>query len=146
MAALFVGSSIWLGLLVHGQHVRNSEREAALAAARRIATDYVTYDYQKIDAQFARLATELTGPLAADFLTKRSSVAAVIKSGQGKATGQVVEAAVTFQAGSRVAVIAVVDQAVVNTVQPNGNLRRYRFAMVMSKRKGRWYASALAPV
>jgi Mce-associated membrane protein len=141
--ALLLGATIWLGLAVHGQHSRNSDRTAALAAARQVITDYSTYDYNNADAQFQHLATEFTGPLKAQIQQDLSSVVSLIKSGKGTGKGQVRDVAVALQHGKNVSVIAVIDQAVTNTAIPKGELRRYRFRLVMTDVHGHWYATSM---
>jgi Mce-associated membrane protein len=142
-AALLVGATIWLGLLVRDQHTRNDDRTAALAGARRIVTDYSTYDYNNADAQFQHLATEFTGPLKAQIQHDLASVVSLVKSGKGTGKGQVRDAAVVLQHGKNVSVIAVIDQAVTNTAIPKGELRRYRFRLVMQQVHGHWYATSM---
>lgn len=141
--ALLLGATIWLGLLVHGQHSRNDDRTAALASARRIITDYSTYDYNNADAQFQHLATEFTGPLKTQIQHDLSSVVSLIKSGKGTGKGQVRDAAVVLQHGKNVSVLAVIDQAVTNTAIPKGEVRRYRFQLVMTEQHGHWYATSM---
>jgi len=142
-AALLAGATIWLALLVNGQHSRNDDRAAALASARRIVTDYSTYDYNNADAQFQHLATEFTGPLKAQIQHDLSSVVSLIKSGKGTGKGQVRDTAVVLQHGKNISVIAVIDQAVTNTAIPKGELRRYRFRLVMTDVHGHWYATSM---
>jgi Mce-associated membrane protein len=142
-AALLAGATIWLGLAVHGQHSRNNDRSDALAAARQVITDYSTYDYNNADAQFAHLATEFTGPLKAQIQHDLSSVVSLIKSGKGTGKGQVRDAAVVLQRDKNVSIIAVIDQAVTNTAIPKGELRRYRFRLVMTDVHSHWYASSM---
>ena len=133
-------------LLVHGQHSRNSERDAAVARARQIITDYSNYDYTNADKEFAHLATEFTGSLKSTIQQDLNSVVSLIKAGKGTAKGSVRYAGVTFQHGSKITVVAVVDQTVSNTAIPKGTLRRYRFSIVVQKVHGQWYGTALEQI
>ncbi len=134
---------IWLALLVHGQHVRNSDRDGAIARARQIITDYTTYDYNHADEQFQHLATEFTGDLRNQINKDSPSVVSLIKSGKGTAKGQVSDAAVVFQRGDKVSVLVTGDQVVTNSAIPKGDLRRFRFSIVMAKSHGHWYGTTL---
>ncbi|MFL6241386.1 MAG: hypothetical protein ACJ735_18050 [Actinomycetes bacterium] len=145
VAALLVGSTVWLAVLVHGQHARNSNRDAALGRAQQIITDYATYDYQHVDAQLQHLGTELRGPLKTQQDQARSAIVKFLQQGKATAKSQVVSIAVNFQTGNQVSVTAVVDQTVVNTALPKGKLNRYRFHVVLSKDHGHWYATTLDP-
>jgi Mce-associated membrane protein len=143
VAALLVGATAWLAVLVAGQHGRNSNRDAAVARARQIVTHYTTYDYNHVDAQFADLADEFTGPLKSKIHSDLSSILQLIKAGKGTAKGQVSDAAVLFQRGGKVSVILAVDEAVTNSVLKQGALRRYQFNVVMQKVHGHWYGTTL---
>jgi hypothetical protein len=143
VAALLAGATLWLGLLVNGQHGRNNDRDAAVAQAQKIITDYTTYDFNNADAQFAHLATEFSGPLKTQIQKDLSSVVALIKAGKGTAKGQVSDAAVVFQRGNTVSVLVAGDEAVTNTALPKGDVRRFRFSIVMTKAKGHWFGSTL---
>jgi Mce-associated membrane protein len=146
VALVLIGATLWFAVLVYtDQHSSNGDRDAALAAARQVVVDYTTYDYTKLDTQFKHLSSEFTGPLKADFVQKQSALTEFLKSGKGKAQGQVVEVAITFQHGNQISIIAVADQAVANTALPSGKLNRFRFHIVMAKQHGHWLATTLAP-
>jgi hypothetical protein len=143
VAALLAGATIWLSLLVHGQHARNSNRDSAVERARQIITHYSTYDYTNIDAEFANLETEFTGPIRGQIHTQLASIVSLIKSGKGTAKGQVADAAVAFEHGGKVSVLLAVDEAVTNTVLTKGVLRRFQFNVVMQRVHGHWYGTTL---
>jgi hypothetical protein len=143
IAALLAGATIWLALLVNGQHSRNSNRDQALQRARQILTDYTTYDYRTADTTFAHLETEFTGTLRAKIHEDLASVVSLIKSGKGTAKGRVADSAVVFQRGDKVSVVLAVDEAVTNTVLSQGAIRRFQFNVVMQKVHGDWFGTTL---
>lgn len=145
VAAVLLGATIWLAVLVGGQHGRNGNRDAALARAQQIITDYASYDYRTVDAQLRHLGTELSGPLKTQQDQARSAIVAFLQQGKAIAKSQIVAIAVNFQHGNQVSVTAVVDQTVFNTALPKGKLNRYRFHLVLDKQHGRWYATILNP-
>ena len=121
----------------------SGSRDVALGAARQAATDFSTYDYKQVDAQFAHLASESTGSMKLQVQQSLQSVVPLLKQGKATAKGQVRDAAVSTVHGNEISVIAVVDETVANTSIPNGTLRRYRFLLVMTKVHGRWLLSNL---
>jgi len=143
VVALLLGATIWLGVLVHGQHSRNSDRDAAVQRARQILTNYTTYDYRTADTTFAKLETDFTGTLRTKIHQDLASVVSLIKSGKGTAKGRVADAAVVLQRGDKVSVVLAVDEAVTNTVLTQGAIRRFQFNVVMQKVRGKWYGSTL---
>jgi hypothetical protein len=128
---------------VHSQHVRNGNRDQAVERARQILTDYTTYDYRTVDPAFAHIEAEFTGPLRAKIHNDLASIVSLIKSGKGTAKGQVADAGVIFDHGDQVSVVLAVNEAVTNTVLPQGALRRFQFRVVMQKVHGRWYGTTL---
>jgi Mce-associated membrane protein len=121
-----------------------SDRDAAVAAARRAATDFSTYDYNHVQAQFAHLKTIATGASMQKQIDQSlASVVPLLQAGKATAKGVVRDTAVAQAHGKQVSVLAVVDQTVANTAIPKGALRRYRFLLVMSQVHGRWLVSDL---
>ena len=143
LVAILLGGVIWLWLLVMGQHSTNSNRDAAQTTARRVATDFATYDYTTVDAQFARMAAESTGAMQAQVKQSQQSVVPLIKAAKAKAVGTVRDSAVVLSHGNQISVIAVVDETVSNTAVPKGSLKRYRFLLVMQKVHGHWLLANL---
>jgi Mce-associated membrane protein len=143
LVVILAGVVIWLWLLVMDQHSRNDNRDAAQTTARRVATDFATYDYNTVDAQFARMSAESTGAMKAQVQQSQQSVVPLIKAAKAKATGTVRDSAVVLSHGNQISVIAVVDETVSNSAVPNGSLKRYRFLLVMQKVHGHWLLANL---
>ena len=78
-----------------------------------------------------------------DLPPQAQNTLALIKTGKGTAKGQVADAGVEFQRGSKVSVLLAVDEAVTNSALQKGALRRYQFRVVMQKSHGSWYGTTL---
>jgi Mce-associated membrane protein len=144
LVLLLAGVSL-LAVLVNNRSSTDDGRSGALQAARQVASDISSYDYEKADAQFNHLLTISTGEMRTQVQKSIESLVPLIKEGKAKSQGVIRDAAITQVRGDSVTVIAVVDQTATNTAVTKPTLHRYRFVIVMTKVDGRWLVSKLEP-
>lgn len=96
LLALAVGLGVvWfvLGSRVDRQDSLTRARQQALAVGRQVAVDINSYDYDKIDQQFARVQQQLTGRALDDFNANKGDIRKQLTANKEHATAQVLDAA-----------------------------------------------------
>ena len=120
------------------QHSRDSERTSAMQAARQLALDFTTYDYQTSDADFKRVTDDSTGQFKEEFAAGASQVKTEVVTNQASSQGEVVEAAVVSNDKDSAQVLVIANAVVTNTAAKDGVQRRYRIKLDMVREKNRW--------
>ncbi|HEV7209482.1 MAG TPA: hypothetical protein VGN54_12200 [Mycobacteriales bacterium] len=88
-----------LGRGVSSKDSQANGRVQALAAARQVAVNINSYDYDKLAGQFARVQAELTGKALADFTQNKDNISKQLTANKEHASAQVLDAA-TISASS----------------------------------------------
>jgi Mce-associated membrane protein len=143
LVVLVVGCVLLGVRVIHDRRI-NSARSSALGAAQQYATDFGTYDYKNLDASFARIANDLTGPFKDTYSRTAASLKATVIQYQEQATSAVQGAGVTSVSPHRAVVIVLFDQSVrsINSTTPVINRTRASITLVRNG-GGRWLMSAL---
>jgi Mce-associated membrane protein len=111
---------------------------AATAAARQLAINFVTVDYQKVDADTARVRTGATGEFLKSYSASVEELKKVLVANQTVSTVQRSEAAlVSGDRDSAVALVGVVAPTK-NTAVPAGETKTYRMRLDLRKVGDTW--------
>lgn len=123
---------------LRGQDARKSEREGAMKAARQLAVDFTTYNYESWDADAQRVLDESTGQFKEEFAAGSGSVKTEVVANKATSKGDVKEAAVVSNDKDSAQVLVIVNAVVTNTASKDGVERRYRIKLDLVREKNRW--------
>ena len=111
---------------------------AATAAARQLAINFVTVDYQKVDADTARVKAGATGEFLKSYSSSVDELSKVLVANKTVSTVQRTEAAlVSGDRDSAVALVGVVAPTK-NTAVPAGETKTYRMRLDLRKVGETW--------
>jgi Mce-associated membrane protein len=120
------------------QHTRNEDRAGAMAAARQLALDFTTYNYDSWDADAKRVLDDSTGQFKEEFASGSNSVKTEVVTNKATSKGDVKEAAVVSNDKDSAQVLVIVNAVVTNTAAKDGVERRYRIKLDLVREKNRW--------
>jgi Mce-associated membrane protein len=121
----------------------DGDRTELLGVAETYALNLSTYDYAKLDEDFARVLDTATGEFKDQYQVAKESLREAIVKYKGKATGAVLARAVLSFDGDHAEVILFVDQTVTNTGTAQPRIDRLRMRMGLEKQSGRWLINKL---
>lgn len=133
-------------IAVRGQHTKNEDRAAAMAAARQLALDFTSYDYKTWDNDSKRVLDNSTGQFKEEFAAGANSVKAEVLTNQATSKGDVKEAAVVSNDKDSAQVLVIMNAVVTNTASKEGVERRYRIKLDMVREKDKWLTADLQVV
>jgi len=111
---------------------------AALAAAKQLAVNFVTVDYQHVDADTARVKAGATGDFLKSYSSSMAELTKVLVANKTVSSVQRTEAAiVSGDRDSAVALVGVVAPTR-NTAVPNGETKTYRMRLELRTVGGEW--------
>jgi Mce-associated membrane protein len=115
-------------------------RVGALAAAKREAAPFLTYDYRTFDRDVARAEVGMSTKFRASYAhTQASQVKALALKNHSSSHATVVAAGVVSATANRVKVLVFADQVVQNTLlQATSRLDQDQIELFMVKQGGRW--------
>lgn len=128
------------------QRANDSERSGAMKAARQLALDFTTYDYQSWDADSKRVLDDSTGQFKQEFAAGSNSVKTEVVTNKATSKGDVKEAAVVSNDKDSAQVLVIVNAVVTNTASADGTERRYRIKLDMVREKDHWLTADLQVV
>jgi Mce-associated membrane protein len=133
LAALALVASLALGATKgrewYAAHQTEAANAAAVAAARQLAVNFVTVDYQKVDADTARVKAGATGEFLKSYSASMAELKKVLVANKTVSTVQRTEAAlVSGDRDSAVALVGVVAPTK-NTSVPDGETKTYRMRL-----------------
>ncbi|GAA1583800.1 MULTISPECIES: hypothetical protein [Kribbella] len=128
------------------QRAAAEERTGAMKAARQLALDFTTYDYQTWDADSKRVIDDSTGQFKQEFQAGIDAVKTDVVSNKATSKGDVKEAGVVSSDKDSAQVLVIVNAVVTNTASTTGTERRYRIKLDMVREKGRWLTADLQVV
>ena len=146
LALVLVAGVVLAALLGHralDQRSAAAERPAALAAARQIAVNLSTLDYQTFDRDTAPVTAAATGPFRSDFAGQAAQIKRIVLADKSVSTGQVAQAALVTSTATTARVLLALDASVTNTGTTTPAARHYRVQLDLAKVHGRWLASQL---
>lgn len=128
------------------QQADDSQRDGAMKAARQLALDFTTYDYQTWDADSKRVVDESTGQFKQEFQAGIDAVKTDVTTNKATSKGDVKEAGVVSNDKDSAQVLVIVNAVVTNTASTTGTERRYRIKLDMVREKDRWLTADLQVV
>ncbi|HZX02699.1 hypothetical protein [Kribbella sp.] len=128
------------------QRAADAERTGAMKAARQLALDFTTYDYQTWDTDSKRVIDESTGQFKQEFQAGIDAVKTDVVSNKATSKGDVKEAGVVSSDKDSAQVLVIVNAVVTNTASTTGTERRYRIKLDMVREKDRWLTADLQVV
>jgi Mce-associated membrane protein len=128
------------------QRANDSERSGAMKAARQLALDFTTYDYQSWDADSKRVLDDSTGQFKQEFQSGIDAVKTDVVTNKATSKGEVKEAAVVSNDKDSAQVLVIVNAVVTNTASADGTERRYRIKLDMVREKDHWLTADLQVV
>jgi len=131
---------------LRGQDARDSQRDGAMKAARQLALDFTTYNYETWDADAQRVLDDSTGKFKQEFESAAGSVKTEVAANKATSQGDVKEAAVVSNDKDSAQVLVIVNAVVTNTASKDGVERRYRIKLDLVREKDRWLTADLQVV
>ncbi|MGZ0150918.1 hypothetical protein ACXJJ3_27950 [Kribbella sp. WER1] len=128
------------------QRAADAQRTGAMKAARQLALDFTTYNYQTWDADSKRVIDDSTGQFKQEFQAGIDAVKTDVVSNKATSKGDVKEAGVVSSDKDSAQVLVIVNAVVTNTASTTGTERRYRIKLDMVKEKDRWLTADLQVV
>jgi Mce-associated membrane protein len=142
--ALVASLLLSLFLLIRGPgEESDGGRAELLGVAETYAINLSSYDYAKLDQDFARVLDTATGEFKDQYQVAKESLREAIVKFRGKATGTVLARAVLSFGGGQAQVILFVDQTVTNANTAQPRIDRLRMRMGLEKHSGRWLINKL---
>jgi Mce-associated membrane protein len=149
LALLLAGALTWLAVQlgernsrVDGLEASAALRASALKAAQSYAVDFGSYDYQHLDADFAKVSSHLTPEFAKRYQQVSKDLRSVIEQYKGRSTATVQGAGVSSVDGDTVVVVLFLDQKVTTTQSATSRIDRNRMQMTMQHQPdGGWRIS-----
>ncbi len=131
-----------LALRARGEDRVEQARTAALAAAESHAVDLLSYDYRRLDRDFARAGKALTGSFADDYATTTEKVvrptAIEVKA---VVTAEVAASSVVRASQNRVVVLMFVNQTTTSTRVEGPKVDLNRVRLTLTRVDGDWLVS-----
>jgi Mce-associated membrane protein len=120
-------------------------RQAALAAARQAAVDFVSVSASTVDADMQRIIDVSTGDFKDQYVANKATFHDQIVANKSESTGTVLRAAILSSDSDSAVVLVAVDATIKNTGTPDGKLSHYRLQLNMAKDAGtgRWLVAQL---
>ncbi|MDQ1706076.1 MAG: Mce-associated rane protein [Frankiaceae bacterium] len=136
-----------LGLHDRADAQTQTARREAVAAARQVARDVLSYDYRTIDADIARAKADSTGLFAKQYAQTAAQLLAQAKQARAIVQASPSTPGVVSASHNEVVVLLFVDQASVKQLTgqktPTTRIDQSRVRMTMSRVHGRWLVSQL---
>ncbi|MEJ7633826.1 hypothetical protein [Aeromicrobium sp.] len=143
LVVLLVALAVMVALLVRGGDAADSTDQAAaeaaaLKAARTSAVSMTSYDYRRLDTDFAWADDAATESFARQYRDANKPLRGVITKLKATARGSVVASAATAKGPRKVQVVMFIDQRVTNRADGDKRSDKSRVVMSMVERDGRW--------
>ncbi|MEU7749771.1 hypothetical protein [Nonomuraea sp. NPDC049158] len=139
------------GVFWYDAHAMRADEEAgrqAMAAARTVAPDLLSYDYRTVEQDLARAAEHTTGELTEHYKALSASLAAKAKAEKTVRTAAVADAGVERAEDDRVEVLLFVNTGTVREIpgkaEPQQQVSQDRARLVMVRQDSRWLVAELS--
>lgn len=122
------------------------EREsdaAAVAAARAMAVNFTTLDYQQFGPYKQRILDAATGQFAQDFAQQASSLQTLVTQNKSTSRPTRTEVALVSADADSAEVLAGIVAQTTNSAAPDGVTKTYRMDLKLEKAHGTWKVSSL---
>lgn len=139
---LAVSAAVLVASLVNAT-AADDGRIAALAAARKTATDLTTISRATAAQNLDTLLADSTGDFRAQFAQQSEGFQKVLDVAQIDSEGRVDEAGLVSFDGDTATALVAVTATVKNSQSPEGDLRQYRIRTQLAREDGAWLVSQL---
>jgi Mce-associated membrane protein len=121
------------------------DRQAALAAAKQAAVNFVSVSQSTVDADMQRIIDSATGDFKDQYVSNKATFHDQIVANKASATGTVLRAAILSSDSDSAVVLVAVDATIKNAGTPDGRLSHYRLQLNMARDggTGRWLVAQL---
>ncbi len=151
LLVLALGLGAASGVFWYDAHAMRSDEEAgqeALAAARELAPDLLSYDYRTVEQDLARATGHTTGELAKHYKQLSAGLVAKVKAERTVQTASVADGGVEVAEGDRVEVLLFVNMGTEKEITGKGGRRfqqsKNRARFVMVRQDSRWLVADLS--
>jgi Mce-associated membrane protein len=138
LAAAAFGGYRW-----YGDRALDEAHEAALAAARQTAVNFVSVSASSVDRDLQRIVAGATGEFKDEFVRGQGQVRAAIVENKVESTGTVLRAGLVSGDRRSAVVLVAVDATVKNVKAPDGRPSHYRIQVDVTRTGGAWLVSRL---
>ncbi|WP_223168083.1 hypothetical protein [Nonomuraea sp. SYSU D8015] len=138
--------TMWFNL--HDLRAADVAAAEAMAAARKVAPDLLSYDYRTVEKDLARAGAHTTGELTKHYKQLTTSLVSKAKAEKTVRTVAVTAAAVERAAPDRVEILLFVNTGTVKEIagqaEPQQLFERSRARLVMVRQGSRWLVADLS--
>jgi Mce-associated membrane protein len=119
----------------------------ALAAGGQLAVDFTSFDYRKLDQDYAATARLAAPSFASKYLAQSKLFEPAVKKAKAISVSEAVSTALqSFSASQRTAsVIVALNDTTTNIRAPHGTVTYFRMLVEMTDQDGQWLATAVSP-
>lgn len=144
LVALLVGA---VALLVHNQAAgqRAEQRQVALDAARKMATDLTTISSENAEQQIERMIQASTGTFRDQISSGSPLLQTRLKDSSVGSAGIVTAAGIEKLEADAASALVIVTTMLSNSQVPQGELHTFRLAIQLQRDGDRWLVSTVEP-
>jgi len=148
LAVLLLATLAGAAVAGHSWHQRNrldAAHQAALAAARQLATDFVSISASTVDRDLQRISTAATGEFKDQFAQGLTQVRSAVVDNKVESQGTVLRSGLVSGDLDSAVILVAVDASVKNVRAPDGRISHYRIQVDLNldRASGHWLASKL---
>ncbi|MDQ7904417.1 hypothetical protein RB614_07755 [Phytohabitans sp. ZYX-F-186] len=141
--ALALVAAVLGGYRWYGDRALDRAHEAALAAARQTAVNFVSVSASSVDRDLQRIVAGATGEFKDEFVRGQAQVRAAIVENKVESTGTVLRAGLISGDRRSAVVLVAVDATVKNVKAPDGRPSHYRIQVDVTRDGDAWLVSRL---
>jgi Mce-associated membrane protein len=141
--AAALAAAVFGGYRWYGDRALDEAREAALAAARQTAVNFVSVSASSVDRDLQRIVAGATGEFKDEFVRGQAQVRSAIVENKVESTGTVLRAGLVSGDRRSAVVLVAVDATVKNVKAPEGRPSHYRIQVDVTRDGGTWLVSRL---
>lgn len=141
--AVALAAAVFGGYRWYGDRALDRAHEAALAAARQTAVNFVSVSASSVDRDLQRIVAGATGEFRDEFVRGQAQVRAAIVENKVESTGTVLRAGLVSGDRRSAVVLVAVDATVKNVKAPDGRPSHYRIQVDVTRDGDAWLVSRL---
>lgn len=146
MVAAVVVVALLAGVVVFavqwfGHRTQDAQRNAASAAARQMAVNLTSLNYNQIDGQMKQIIDQTTGDFRNQFTQSADPFSNVVRVAKVETTSEVVASGVQSFGDGKAHVLVAVRSTVKNAESSQPQVRNYRMALDLQEQAGQWLTS-----
>ncbi|BCB73763.1 hypothetical protein GCM10022251_14110 [Phytohabitans flavus] len=143
VVALALAAAVLGGYRWYGDRALDKAHEAALAAARQTAVNFVSVSASSVDRDLQRIVAGATGEFKDEFVRGQAQVRAAIVENKVESTGTVLRAGLVSGDRRSAVVLVAVDATVKNAKAPEGRPSHYRIQVDVTRDGDAWRVARL---